>query len=389
MTDYEKLRSVLHKQGMDYKAAGTFVQKLKEDEENFSIKEEKKIWALKNGYFPGRVELYNLDNENKKMYLPDYHYFMLHPLNHHFRIWINDKLTLKYILNNESFKNIMPEYYAYVENDGTYTYLMDCPQGIAKDERFLWNLLEEKKNLVLKPNSSASGGYGFIRLEKRDTEVYENNTKIDRERFYNIRDSIRNYVITEYVYQHTDMAHIWPQSECTLRVIMCKEPKKQFEEDRWNCLVSFARFGTSISGGTSNLVAGGVGIGFDYETGIYNDTCLRYKKFCKDGKWILNEHPDSKVKWKGLGIPHWECIKKKISELCQYISSLSYLGLDIVVTENDMKLLEINTLPALDYAQVISGPAMRNKELRSFFESKGFDEINGENLLDAYLQCQK
>lgn len=389
MTDYEKLRSILHKQGMDYKAAGTFVQKLEEDEENFSIPQEKKIWALRYGFFPGRVELYNLNNGNREKYLPDYHYFMLHPLNHHFKIWINDKLTLKYILNNDNFKSIMPAYYAYVENDGSYTYLMDCPQEIAKDDVFLWNLLEYKRNLVLKPNSSASGGFGFIRLEKRGAEVYENNIKIDGERFNNIRDSIRNYVITEYVYQHTDMAYIWPQSECTLRVIMCKKPKKRFDEDRWTCLVSFARFGTSISGGTSNLVAGGVGIGFDYETGLYSDTCLRYKKFCEDGAWRLYEHPDSKVKWQGLRIPHWDLIKKKISELCQYISSLSYLGLDIVVTQEDMKILEINTLPALDYAQVISGPAMRNKELRAFFESKGINDFNGKDLLDAYLQSQK
>ena len=116
---------------------------------------------------------------------------------------------------------------------------MDCPSTIGKDEDFLWNLLNIKKTLVLKPNSSASGGFGFIKLEKRTNGIFENNEEIGKERLNQIRDSIRNYVITEYVYQHEEMARIWPQSECTLRVIMCKNPKEQFEEDRWNCLISW------------------------------------------------------------------------------------------------------------------------------------------------------
>lgn len=389
MTDYEELRDLLHNQGMDYKVSGTFVQKLKEDEENFIIPEERKKWALQHGFFPGRTELYQLNMTNYMDYLSDYQYFMMHPYNHHFRIWINDKLTLKYILNNDQFKDIMPEYYAYVENNGLYTYLMDCPSEIEKNEDFLWNLLNAKKNLVLKPNSSASGGFGFIRLEKKGDGIFENNEEINEERFAQIRDSIRNYVITEYVYQHEDMAQIWPQSECTLRIIMCKNRKTTFEEDRWSCLVSFARFGTSISGSTSNLVAGGVGIGFDFDTGLYNDKCLRYKKFCADGVWNLSEHPDSKVKWQGLGIPHWQRIKRRIDDLCQYISSLSYLGLDIVVTQDGMKMLEINTLPALDYAQVISGPALRKQELKDFFIDKGLNTIDQGAFFKAYNQCQK
>ncbi len=58
MTDYEAMRALLHSQGMDYKAAGTFVKKLKEDEESFVVSSEKKEWALKHGFFPGRIELY-------------------------------------------------------------------------------------------------------------------------------------------------------------------------------------------------------------------------------------------------------------------------------------------------------------------------------------------
>lgn len=390
MTNYEKMRKILCEQGMDYKSSGTFVKNFKGDEEVYKdFSEDKKQWALKKGFFPGKIELYGLDNENYYNYITDFQYFMLHPLNHHFRIWINDKLTLKYMLNNKQFKDIMPEYYAYVENDGKFTYLMDCPKDIAKNDEFLRNLLIYKKELVLKPNSGASGGFGFMKLEYKNKDLYENNEKINEERLNYIRDSIRNYVITDYVYQHKELSKIWPYSECTLRVIMCKKYKQHYEKDEWVCLSSFARFGTKMSGGTSNLMAGGVGVGFDFATGQYFDSGFRYKKFCANENWRMDEHPDTRIKWKGGAIPNWEYTKNCIFELCDYISSLSYLGLDIVITQEGIKLLEINTLPSIESAQAISGPALKNSDLRGFFENKGIKAINNERLLEAYIQSQE
>jgi hypothetical protein len=137
---------------MDYKWASMFVKKLKDDENEFVADEKTKEWALKKGFYPGRVEMYGLTDENYHYYLPDYSYFMVHPLNHHFRKWL-DKLTLKYVLNSGNCESCMPEYYLYVENNGNYTYLMDLPSDIRKDENFILNLLQNKKILAVKPNS--------------------------------------------------------------------------------------------------------------------------------------------------------------------------------------------------------------------------------------------
>ncbi len=101
MTNYGVMRSILVDQGMDLKVSATFVDKLREDEENFRVSNEQRLYALKHGFFPGRIELYGLTENNRNYYLPDYQYFMMHPYNHHFKIWINDKLTLKYVLNTE------------------------------------------------------------------------------------------------------------------------------------------------------------------------------------------------------------------------------------------------------------------------------------------------
>ena len=165
-TNYDVLLEKIRALGMDYRWAGMFVKKLRDDEVAFPVEDmEKRRWALEKGFYPGRIELYGLTEENWKDYMPDFQYFMLHPLNNHFLKWL-DKTTLKYVLNSGGVESVMPEYYVYVENDlcgGRYTYLMDCPKDIPKDENFLWNLLQEKKVLAMKPNSGTSGGKGFMK----------------------------------------------------------------------------------------------------------------------------------------------------------------------------------------------------------------------------------
>ena len=129
MTDYTLLLEKMRELGMDQKWAISFVKRLKEDEENFTVSETDKQWALERGFYPGRIELLGLTEDNYKDYLPDYHYSMMHPLNNHFLKWL-DKLTLKYVLDNKSCHELMPDYYVYVENDlcgGRWTYLMNCP----------------------------------------------------------------------------------------------------------------------------------------------------------------------------------------------------------------------------------------------------------------------
>ncbi len=389
MTNYEKLLEEVRKLGMDYRWAKMFVKKLKDDEDAFSVEDEKKRWALERGFYPGRVTLYDLTEENYRDYIPDYNYFMLHPLNNHFLKWL-EKTTLKYVLNSNGCEQTMPDYYVYVENDGSFTYLMNAPEHIEKNKDFLLNLLKFKGVLAMKPNSGTSGGFGFIKLELKDDKFFENNKEIDMTRFLEIRDSMRNYIITEYVHQHKELAAIWPDSECTLRVIMVKNPKKDlYTPATWSCAVSYARFGTSVSGGASNLSSGGVGVGFDFETGKYKDFSIRYKRFCPDGEWILKEHPDTKACWNKLSLPNWQKVKTMIDGICSHVSSLDYLGLDIIITEEGMKLCEINSHPAIDYEQIMCGPVLAKKDIKAFFEAKGLYEYDGRDLYNAYINCQE
>lgn len=389
MTNYEKLLQLVRDAGMDRKWAAMFVKKLSDDEQAFPTDAATARWALSRGFYPGRVELYGLTEENYQNYLPDYNYFMLHPINHHFRIWINDKLSLKYTLNSNGCADSMPEYYLYVENNGNYTYLMDAPASIPRDKDFLLNLLKEKGTLAVKPNSGTSGGRGFMKLEYKNGTLYENNKEITLADFNTILTQLQNHIVTEYSYQHAELAKIWPSSECTLRVIMVKLPNDQpYLPSKWHCIVSYARFGTSVSGGASNLSSGGIGIGFDFETGQFKDSGIRYKRFCPDGQWQCTEHPDTHVVWKDTKLPHWEFVRNKLEQICQHISSLDYLGFDVIITPDGMKLCEINTHPAADYEQVMCAPILSNGDAKAFFEHHGLFRVDAEKFCQMYTDSQ-
>lgn len=388
-TNYDKLLELVREAGMDYKWATMFVKKLADDEEQYLTDNDTKKWALERGFYPGRVELYGLTEENYHYYMPDYPYFMIHPLNHHFRKWL-DKLTLKYVLNSNGCEKSMPQYYLYIENNGNYTYLMDFPRTIRRDSNVILNLLKEKKALAIKPNSGTSGGKGFMKVEYKDCNILINNEIVSLNSFNSIIKNIGNNIVTEYCRQHHELCNIWPNSECTLRVIMVKLPYDNiWDGARWHNIVSLARFGSSVSGGASNMSAGGIGVGFDFSSGKCKDFGLRFKRFSPDGNIFCYEHPDSKVKWKNYTLPNWPKAKQTIFDVCQQISSLDYLGIDMIITESGAKICEINSHPGIDDDQIMCHPIFWNdNDARQFFAYHGLFNIDNSKFFQMYLESQ-
>ena len=116
---------------------------------------------------------------------------------------------------------------------------------------------------------------------------------------------------------------------------------------------------------------------------------MRYRRFTEDGNWWIDRHPDTGVVWKDLQMPNWPLVREKIDAICRQVASLDYIGLDIIITEDGMKLCEINSHPALDYAQLMSGPALKKEAVRRFFERKGFSRFDGKDFYRAYLESQE
>jgi alpha-L-glutamate ligase-like protein len=103
-------------------------------------------------------------------------------------------------------------------------------------------------------------------------------------------------------------------------------------------VMAMVRIPTEVSGGTSNLHRGGIGVGVDMTTGV-TTTAIQYDK-------VIEKSPRGML-LSGIKIPQW----KEILELAikaQDVSKLGYLGADIAIDrENGPVFMELNARPGL------------------------------------------
>lgn len=105
-------------------------------------------------------------------------------------------------------------------------------------------------------------------------------------------------------------------------------------------IMAMARLPTNVSNGKANLHQGAIGVGIDLATGI-----------TEGGVWHndnIDYHPDTLKPIANVTIPHWDEILR-ISAQCYELTSLGFLGVDIVLDKTlGPLMLEINARPGLN-----------------------------------------
>lgn len=314
-----------------------------------TIKE--KIWAHKRGFFVSRIKDYGLTEKNYKNYLSDFDYYLLYPINNEFKLWIDDKLTFRYIL--QPFKEYLPKYYYQLKNNN-FIKLMDCPSNLDNSVIGLISLLKDQGNLALKLISGSLGA-GFYKMSYENNIFFINDKKVLEKDMVDFLIELDNYIITEYIKPHKKIATIYPTTPNTLRLVIKNE----------NCnpklIGGFIKFGTKNSGMIEHIHAGGVLSSVDFKNGSFGNG-----KIYREGVLVdcLN-HPDTGVKIEGM-ISNWELILSKVMEIGQYIPQLRYVGYDIVVTDEGFKILEINSHSGIGLLQIYKH-LMEDENSRDFF----------------------
>ena len=151
------------KAGFSKKMAIYFRDLLQHEKNSRLWSEEELEWAHSRGFLAESVAAYKLTDENIDLYLSDYEYFRIWPLNNWERIWINDKLTMKHIFYGTVFDKYMPRYFYYKASDGLKP-LMDCPKEyqMANIDAVL-DLIQVEKKIACKPGSG-SLSKGFVQI---------------------------------------------------------------------------------------------------------------------------------------------------------------------------------------------------------------------------------
>ncbi len=316
---------------------------------------KQKLWCWKRGFLSYRIEQYNLNENNYLDILSDYDYYWLNRINNVYQIWVNDKTTFRYVL--DEFKDIIPEYYfsTIVRNGKTeYIRMPDCPADISVDGDGVLKLLEEKKKLVFKP-SSGTHGDGFYCLEHDEKGYYINGKSATGK---DIKDLITRqtsfYVITDYINMHHEIKEIYAKSVNSIRVMAINEtgydPK---------IMQTYIRIGSSKTGYTDNVGYGGICAMIDADGYIYQPEKIINHKF-----YPCERHPDTNTEIAGRRIPHWDMICDGIKRVCLSMPELEYLGFDIAVTEDGFNIIEINI------HQDLHKVAEHSQEIKDFFKRK-------------------
>jgi len=304
---------------------------------NKSATFKEKAWAYRHGFLSYRLEQYGITPDNYEDYISDLEYKWARHLNStKYRQWFQDKITIKYILSE--FKECFPAYYYHISlknGRNKIIPMMDLPVEYGASYEGIFDLVKEKKILALKPDEG-SQGTGFYKLTYEDTHFYLNDEIATKEEIVNLLEDVKNrYLITEYIQMHPIIKRIYPGAVSTLRVIV-------FKKDGINPVIgtAYMRVGTSKTGGVDNMHAGGMAVQVDVESGRFFNA-----RMLEDNNIVPCEHhPDTGVKIEGI-LPNWEKAKEQILAMAKSLSQLEYLGFDLAITEDGIKIPEINRAP--------------------------------------------
>lgn len=177
----------------------------KQEKESGLWAEEDLEWAHARGFLAESAVAYNLkEAEHIEDYLSDYEYYRIWPLNSWERIWINDKLTLKYMLAGTKYDRYMPKYFYYKTEDRLMP-LMDCPEDCRHSSADAVALLvEREKKVACKPCNGALS-VGFFELSYENETFYINGEACGKEELRSFVEKHPNYIYTEYFVPSTQL----------------------------------------------------------------------------------------------------------------------------------------------------------------------------------------
>lgn len=295
-----------------------------------------KRWAYKHGFLSYRLEQYGINKDNYKDFISDYDYRYLRHINNKYRVWLEDKITVKYICSD--YNQFFPEYYYHISvrnGEKRVIPLMDCPPDCSDKFEDIFKLVKKVGVLACKPQRG-SQGEGFYKFSYHDGKYYLNHKEASVEEITEILNNEESqYLITEYIQMHSTLKKIYDGSVNTLRIIVFKKDGKTPVIGN-----AYMRFGSSKTGAVDNMGAGGMFVQVDIDTGRFHNG----KIITENSIVPCSNHPDTGALIEGY-LPNWDIVKQGVIDLSYAMPQLEYLGFDVAISEDGMKLPEINRAP--------------------------------------------
>jgi len=314
----------------------------------------KRLRAWRMGFLSGSYLFLDLDKRDATNYINDRMRFLrLSFLNGPYANILHNKLLFYEVFGRHP--DVVPEIFALVKHKRVWP--MSETEGVDSFDGIL-ELLARKGRLVMK-GTRGFGGSDCTILEHRDGGVAFSGHLLNREDARERLGSRREQMITEYVQQAAYAREIYSGSANSIRMLTMWD-----EETREPFLArAVHRFGGG-SRMVDNVTQGGVAaiVGPDDDRlgiGVHIDEAGH--------PTYIERHPDTGAQITGVRVPHWDRVVRRVLDLAREHPYLPYIGWDVVVTEDGLRILEGNSNSGVLFTQ-FHGPLLADPRVRRFFE---------------------
>lgn len=317
-----------------------------------------RIWAVLHGFNPEAAWFKGINNENKDDFLKDYTYYKNTPYNDPQYMYMVSKDHFRETLKD--YHDYLPKYFAEIKNNRIEPKDAWKHQNECDGADSIIKLLEEENTLALKRVSGRSGlGFVVARFKSKDLFTF-NDVSYNYQEAKRYINSLDGYIVSEFVQQCSLYEKIWSKTTHTLRIQTCNVLTGKAE-----AVFAFLRLGSSKAlHFVSHINEQGI-----YTAIIDIETGQTKVVLCPDelGRaTYVTKHPDTGENLL-CPVPNWNYIVSKCLEMHDNkLSNLSWLGWDIMITDNGFKILEINTLSGLVGVEAID-PILASDRLKPYF----------------------
>lgn len=198
----------------------------------------------------------------------------------------------------------------------------------------------------------SGGGLGTFKVDltgskRKLKKVYEDLMKKNR------------VLVEEAVVQHHEVSEFYPEAVNTVRVVVLQD------ENGKHIITTGIRFGDH--GITDNFSADGMVCDIDIETGELITDAVN-----KAGE-VFQSHPSSGKTFKGFRVPNWDQLLNAALDAMDVLDGVNYVGWDFAVREDDVCIIEGNSMPDLVLVQAPYAPS----------------KVGKRYLFDPYLDAKK
>lgn len=309
---------------------------------------------LQKGFLKESSVIYNLKENQPQLYLNDINRYTKASL-------IN--LGYTHILDNKLIFEAFFNDYCNVIKSSAFFYKgvfipgrINCFVPTLKD---LVTQLKAGSEFLLKP-VSGGGGFNIYFLKFHNNIFYVNDSRKTEQELVDWLNSLSEYILSEKFIQKGFSHDIYPDTLNTIRVLSMYNMQKN------KAFITFAlhRFGTSKSKNVDNWSNGGVCAEIDIKNGRLSEAV----SYPYSGKLIWHsKHPDTNIQIKDTVVPRWEEIKDVVIKLASKVPYLPYIGWDIVLSGEEIFVLEANSNTDVNLLQV-HRPLLSDPDVVDFYK---------------------